>query len=864
MSKNIFAISIFILLCYHSGYTQGVNQPAKRGVFVDNQGVLRWEDNREEIKGFGVNYTVPFAHAYRSAVKLGVNPLEAIDQDVYHFARLGLDLYRVHVWDTEISDTLGNLVFNEHLHAFDYLLKKLGERNINYVLTPIAFWGNGWPEPDEPTPGFSAKYGKGKCLTDPGAIAAQENYLYQFMHHINPYTGIAYKDDPRLIAIEISNEPHHREAAENVTAFVKRMLDAVRKSGCQKPVFYNISHSVHLAEDYFKAGIQGGTFQWYPTGLGYQQELPGNFLPNVDHYDIPFDATIKKYKGAKIVYEFDAADVGKSYIYPAMARSFREAGIQIATHFSYDPMFLAFANTEYNTHYMNLVYTPDKALGLMICAEIFRRIPMDKDYGAYPENTTFDEFSVNYEQNLAMFNNGGNYIYTNSTTIPPANASALRRIAGHGSSPLVQYAGTGAYFLDRLENGVWRLEVMPDALIIGNPYGRNSLEKKVAVIQWNNNSIEIKLDDLGNNFTVTPLNDGNKHRPEVSGGKFGITPGVYLLTKTGLQHRWNALDQWENIQLREFHAPAGTADKTYLVHKSAGSAIADEPLSVSAQVISPDTGISIQVLVTSGFNWKTIDMERKNGFTYSTQIPAEQLTKGFLTYYILVKSGNKTETFPAGKAGLPYHWDFYDRNPYRVRVIEKQQPLCLFNAQEDWSGLSFTRWSRGSKLVPADQWNESEYQIKINSLFQKDEENLNGPAIHDYSVRYYVHEKINHLREHLSGKQTLVLKARSLDAGPKPVQIALVTKDGNAYGKVIELGTAMQEYEIPIPELTRVKTVTMPRPYPTFLPYYFFIEKDSAVKVEDIEGLQISIGPGLPDNKRTEPQGIGIVSMRLK
>ena len=103
------------------------------------------------------------------------------------------------MWDTEISDTLGNLLVNEHLEHYDYLLKKLKDRGIRIVLTPIAFWGNGWPEPDQPTPGFSYKYGKGASLTNPDAIAAQQNYLYQFMNHVNPYTGIAYKNDPDII-----------------------------------------------------------------------------------------------------------------------------------------------------------------------------------------------------------------------------------------------------------------------------------------------------------------------------------------------------------------------------------------------------------------------------------------------------------------------------------------------------------------------------------------------------------------------------------------------------------------------------------------------------------------------------------------
>lgn len=393
-----------LLVCPFHSFAQSADDPGPKTVMVDGQGIMRWTADNTEVKGFGVNYTVPFAHACRSAKKLGVDPLTAIEQDVYHFSRLGFDLYRVHVWDTEISDTLGNLVYNEHFHAFDFLLKTLARHGINYVLTPIAFWGNGWPEPDLPTPGFSHKYGKGDCLTDPDAIAAQENYLTQFLSHVNPYTGIAYKDDPRLIAVEISNEPHHREAPDKVTEFIERMVRAVRKSGYTNPVFYNVSHSVHLAEHYFAAGIDGGTFQWYPTGLGFQHELPGNFLPNVDRYLIPFDDVIKKHSGAKLVYEFDAPDIGKSYIYPAMARSFRSAGIQVATHFSYDPTYLAYANTEYNTHYMNLAYTPGKALALMIASEVFHRVPMYADFGRYPDNTAFDGFSVSFENDLAMLN----------------------------------------------------------------------------------------------------------------------------------------------------------------------------------------------------------------------------------------------------------------------------------------------------------------------------------------------------------------------------------------------------------------------------------------------------------------------------
>ncbi|HLT52484.1 MAG TPA: hypothetical protein VKZ97_01240, partial [Flavobacteriaceae bacterium] len=438
--KKIVFLLIFLLPVL------GVSQNSN--VYVDDKGVMRWGNTKEEVKGFGVNYSVPFAHAYRSAKKLGIDPKTAIDNEVYHFTRLGFDLYRLHVWDTQISDVEGNLLKNEYLDTFDYLLKTLKDHNINYVITPIAFWGNGWPEPDTETPGFSHKYGKGDCLTNPEAIKAQQNYLFQFLNHVNPYTGVAYKDEPNIIAFEVSNEPHHRGNPEAVTNFVKGMVNAMKRTGTKKPIFYNMSHAVQFMDAYFEGGVDGGTFQWYPTGLGYGEELQGNLLPNVNDYNMPFDAVFKKHKGAKLVYEFDAADVGRSYIYPAMARSFRSAGIQIGTHFAYDPTYLAYANTEYNTHYMNLNYTPQKALALKICSEVFHEVPMYADFGTYPENTTFGDFKIDYKTDLAEYNSEAKFFYTNSTTSHPKNEKSLKEIAGSRNSTLVTYDGTGAYFLD--------------------------------------------------------------------------------------------------------------------------------------------------------------------------------------------------------------------------------------------------------------------------------------------------------------------------------------------------------------------------------------------------------------------------------
>jgi len=173
---------------------------ARPSTAVDTLGVMRWTETKEGVCAFGVNYSEPFC-SWREHEQLGVSHHDAIDADVYHFARMGLDGYRIHLWETDITDFEGNLLNNKHLQLFDYLLFRLKERKIKIFITAMNFFG-GSPA------GFQNKYGgKKECLTNLEAFPVQERYLAQLVSHVNPHTGVAYKDDPDIIGFEINNEP---------------------------------------------------------------------------------------------------------------------------------------------------------------------------------------------------------------------------------------------------------------------------------------------------------------------------------------------------------------------------------------------------------------------------------------------------------------------------------------------------------------------------------------------------------------------------------------------------------------------------------------------------------------------------------
>jgi Cellulase (glycosyl hydrolase family 5) len=527
---------------------------AQQGIIVDSKGALRGQKDQQKVFFFGVNYTVPFAYGYRSVIRSGSTIEQAIDNDVYHFARMGLNAFRVHVWDTEISDASGNLLNNEHLRLFDYLLFRLEQRGIHTMLTPLAFWGNGYPEKDSMTGSFSSIYNKQRVLVEEPAIRAQENYLKQFLSHVNPYTKKKYMDDRFVVGLEINNEPHHSGSLDTASAYINRMVKAVKSAGWKKPVFYNISESPRYAKAVAESDIDGVSFQWYPTGLVANHTQRGNFLPNVDEYTIPFD-TIAAFKNkARMVYEFDAADILAPIMYPAMARSFRKAGFQWATQFAYDPMATASGNTEYQTHYLNLAYTPQKAISMMIAAKVFMSTDENTMTATYPADTVFGNTLIYPREQKSEWNSKETFYYTGSTSSKPLDISSLLHIAGSGNSELVRYSGNGAYFLDKISDGVWRFECMPDVVQLADPFGRAAPGRTVRKLEWNELSVTVDLPDLGPVFHIDAINKGNNISYTSDGSAFLVNPGVYILrTKGKSMPGKNA--SLGNIKLNEFSAP---------------------------------------------------------------------------------------------------------------------------------------------------------------------------------------------------------------------------------------------------------------------------------------------------------------------
>jgi len=827
-------------------------------IYVDGNGRMRRSDTGSEVRYFGTNYTLPFAHAYRAMRHLGVPHKEAIDRDVYHLSRMGINAFRLHLWDVEISDSIGNLVENDHLDLLDYLLAKLEERGISIILTAQTNFGNGYPERDTDTGAFTYDYEKCSIHSDPDAIKAQQRYIGQLARHRNRYTGRTYADDNSIIAVEINNEPCHQSSPEQVTRYIDSMAKALRRNGWEKPILYNVSHNMEMVPGYYAADIEGTTYQWYPTGLVSGHERKGNFLPYVDDYRIPFSDIRGFDKKARIVYEFDPADILQSYLFPAVARTFARNGFQWATQFAYDPIDMARFNTEYQTHYLNLAYTPQKAIGMKIAARAMQQTPFPcAGTETYPADTIFGDITVSYRRNLASLNSATEYFHTNDYDEPPVCPDSLLAIAGYGSSPAVGYEGRGAYFLDRTDPGTWRLEVMPDVLFSHDPFTHPSLKREVAHIISRQHDMRINLPQLGGNFHYRKIAGNEPYScGKAADSVFPVTPGVYLLSTDSVS-LFGADPQAKAgaIRLNEYVAPPVTSVPLHVVHTPAPYAPAERPLLITAEAFGDIRPDSLVIYPDDASFWKKENrlytMRQVSPYVYEAVIPAEHLQgRDKFSYRIAAVTPEGAKTFPDGTDGLPLDWDAPDSGFHTTRLLGPHAPIPLVDAS---SGMDGTEVS----TIP-DSWGRTSVTHRRLSPVSPDVLEVSvkpGTDTIDVVLTKFIGDIINAMKGTADASE-IAVKTGNL-TGIDSATISLVNTDGITYSAEIPL-RPNHVNTINLDSLTLAPTLLCLAPYPSFLPRKFVAKEYSgAFSLPDIEKVQIVLH-GLPTERNASAEIAGI------
>ena len=468
-------------------------------------------------------------------------------------------------------------------------------------------------------------------------------------------------------------------------------------------------------------------------------------------------------------------------------------------------------------------------------------------------------------EDLSELNNGTKFYYSNTTRTQPKDASQLASIAGCGSSPVIRYEGTGAYFIDRLEEGVWRLEVMPDAIIVNDPFAKPSLEKEVVTIAYGAWDMTLQLPDLGNTFTLStiqpPANSTfsssvhreNGRKEEVKNGVIrSLRPGVYLLQRKHYtpKHNWTADSQWNTIRLGEYAAPAPRATSYHVMHTPATTVEANRPLSISAQITGPEFPDSVIIYTDKISFWNEhnpyIKMKRTNGYTYQATIPAEEIKEGYFRYNIIICRGDSTRTYPAGSSatgnssgvkGTPLDWDYTLSQYWTTRVVAPDSAIQLLTVTDTHSQVE-------AYTLP--EWNDLQRSLADSSPTEKPLLRFTftrkGENPH-YFLRTLVKDKIDGRREKVKDCTTLCIRVNRKKALPQGISAGFITSDGYTYKSLCPPPTPEGIIRIPLSQLRQTDTALLPVAYPTFLKQYFQPETEIPFQTEKIEKLEISM-PG--------------------
>jgi len=853
MRNRWFQICVFAAaaLCFEPGLR------AKELVYLDDKGVVCWSSNHNEVALFGANYSLPSGCDYRAAGYVHSDRKQLVEKDMEHFARMGWDGMRLCFWgDWENCDTNGNLIENDHLNVLDYAIYEAKQRGIYILFTPITTYASWWPDGrvSDFNPGFSAIYPRDQLGVNTNAIIAEGNYLRQILNHVNPYTHVPLKDEPNILFIEPINEPWHRpdDLAQSI-AYIDALAGAIRSIGCQKLIFYNVSQDFDIIPAIKSSKAQGVSFAWYPTGLNSGHMITENYLRSVDDFTPMYRPDLLHLP--KLVYEFDTADMYSGFMYPAMVRAFRGAGAQFIAMFSYDMLDTAAYNLGWQTHFLNLVYAPKKAMSAVIAAEAARSIPRNSHYGDYPNNTRFGPFRVSYEEDSSEMVTDEKFLYSNDTQTQPPHPGELKKIAGFGSSPVINYEGHGCYFMDKLTNGLWRLEVFPDAILVQDPFAQHlnfqTVSSRLVARRW---PMTVRLQDLGDSFKVTALNSGNHFSATAHDGKFEIKPGVYLLSQKDPPDLHQLPERVGEIGLTEFVCPQPPKLPVQLLPILHAEYTSDEPVAIAADVVDEEQpqSVLLYVRVAGEKQFREFPMRSQSGYRFGTQIPAGTFPGGKLDCYFLVRTNGASARFPVE-----------DGKFFSVNVVAPTAALTLFDADRDTGKLAATRIGDNVRY----------------GIFKKISAASNGPvalrlffplsydrSLDDYTASLAVGGRITDRGANIGKAKSLGIKARGM-SDDQHIYITLVESDGTSWGSKLNLSTNWQDIIIPIEQLRILRGVQLPLGFPGRWDYWLTPASgrggpDDHPRLEKVEHLQISFRP--PSRQSDSDIWAEIASVTLK
>lgn len=538
----------------------------------------------QEVRLWGVNFQTPISWEYNRLASVGVSKtaqgLNAVtDNNLDDVVRMGANHLRCHLTPADFTDENGHLVESSpYLDALDYLIAEAEKRGV-YVsfafLNHMGSWGTGaaW-----------AGQERGSWIQNPDVVKCMKTYICELVSRTNKYSGKVYGQTPNIAYWELINEPemysyssitsspcnsYYRDwlqkngktdsseayalyREETVKEYINSLKAAIRNKGDRHLVCWGLNwHRFRRGNtDLFKGVSESDVdivaFCNYPgQDLVSQQYWNNTYNFNNQDFASWFNDQRRDENGygwaltqpfaekAIVVYEFETFFNQSAYLYGVQATYFRSLRVQATSMWTYT--FNEIAPYMGGSHYLNLNTTPAKAATFLVASKIYQTAPYQTDFSSTPNEQKTDTYVISKSHNGAIFRTDKEFIHSCPVTadwnpLPPADDTKF--IAGIGGDPLVEYSGSGLYFIEETSEGL-SMEFTPNIEVVGNIYsGATYSNAKTKLDRVTKNSVKIHLPAWEMRAgTLYKLNGSSRQSMgNVSGaGNLKLAPGKYIL-----------------------------------------------------------------------------------------------------------------------------------------------------------------------------------------------------------------------------------------------------------------------------------------------------------------------------------------------
>ena len=366
--------------------------------------------------------------------------------------------------------------------------------------------------------------------------------------------------------------------------------------------------------------------------------------------------------------------------------------------------------------------------------------------------------------------------------------------------------------------------------------------------------MSIRLPDLGNHFFIEALNEGNFFNSQIENGDFEIYPGVYLLSVNS-EKRWDVNFKFENITIGEFVAPKPIYNSVYLKHQPQTEFIEGKLADFHATVVGLNADDNVTLYVNSPF-WKTFKMAKLSANEFHTQIPADLMLLGKLSYYMVVDNGKDFHSFPGNYIGKPYSWDNISQQKWNAAIVARDSELEIFNANDENDVLSYPL-NADAKLKTGYTSGKKAKQLH----WFMEAEKLNKSKIMGF--QFYFANKMSGRFADLSAFKKVIISVKTSQIEGANARFALIDKDANSFAVDILIKKDLMKIEIPFTSLQANTQLLLPRPYPDFMPLWFKSAHKQNFLLDNIEKLEFTIAQDFKNSKLNQTYQFEIESIKF-